>query len=208
MENQESPSHPIQVYGLQDMSTKNVFVTNAISVKSRTGTEGRTISKMFFIDGKFDRFMSLLASCIEAGVLREGSGMHPSAENPSIFKDKEGCENEYKSQGRRSKKVLTLNGYDRPTNIIEARLLLNYLGNNEEVLEAKADFMCALQSELEEVLSYELETNNVTADEMQTNQAKIQSLLGFIRATKKDKKIILKSENDEKTPEKKNEYLN
>ncbi|MGL5766512.1 MAG: hypothetical protein ACRCX8_12820 [Sarcina sp.] len=201
MENQESPNHPIQIYGLQDLKTKSVFVTNAITVKSRTGTEGRTVAKMFFIDGKFDKMMTMLATCLDLGVLKEGSGMHPSAENPSIFKNQPGCEEEYQAQGRRSKKVLTLAGYDRPTNIIEARLLLNYLGDNEEIMNAKAEFMTALQEQMEEVLYYELETNNVTAEEFQTNKDKIKSLLGFITATKRVRKNVTQEDIDESTPE-------
>lgn len=203
MENYESSNHPIQVYGLQDLDTKSAYITNAISVKSRTGSEGRTVAKLFFLDGKFDRFMTMVATCMDLGVLKENSGMHPSADNPSIFKNQPGCEAEYAAQGRRSKKMLTLEGYDRPTNVIEARLLLNYMGDNEEILEAKGEFMACLMEQMEEVLYYELETNNVTADELKTNQDKIRSLLGFIRSSKKDKKIITKEELEEKTPDSK-----
>lgn len=201
MENQESNNHPIQVYGLQDMKTKSVFVTNAISVKSRTGTEGRTITKMFFIDGKFDHYMTMIATAMDMGVLKESSGMHPSADNPSIFKGVVGAEAEYAAQGRRSKKLLTLDGYDKPTNVIEARLLLNYLGTSEEILQRKYEFQAALQMAVEDTLFYELETNNVTADELKTNQDKIRGMLGFIQATRRDKKIISKSELEEGTPE-------
>lgn len=209
MSNQESPSHPIQIYGMQDMNTKSLFVTNAISVKSRSGTEGRTVCKLMFINGKFDRVSSLLASCLNSKVFKEGSSMHPNVGSgqPSIFKDEPDCEKEYKAQGSRKKKILTLNGFDRPTNIIEARLLLNYTGTNEKILDIADDFREAIQIELEDVLAYELETNNVTADEVKTNQAKIRALVGFIRATKRSKRTITKDELVEITPEKKLEYF-
>lgn len=201
MENQESNNHPIQIYGLQDMKTRSVFVTNAISVKSRTGTEGRTVTKLFFIDGKFDQVMTMLATALDLGVLKESSGMHPSAEHPSLFKGVEGAEEEYAAQGRRSKKMLTLAGYDRPTNIIEARLLLNYSGTNEEIIKRQWEFMGVLQMAVEDALFYELETNNVTADELKTNQDKIRRMLGFIQATRRDKKVVTKEEVDKSTPE-------
>ena len=200
--NFDSTDHPIHTFGLADLKTTSAFITDCISVKSRTGSEGRTITKLFFLDGKFNRELTNLATALNLGIIKTKGGNHPTADNPSIFKGKIGCEDELAAQGRRSKSALVVKGFNYITNIIELRLILNYLGDNEEMMAIKGELQCALNDAYESTLSYELEANNMTSEDFKTSQAKIQSILGFITRPKSKSTEAIVAEREEHMPDK------
>lgn len=178
--NLESDKHPINRFALEDIESKAVYSTSCIAVKSRFGCEGRTRIEFLFMNGKFDRDMSFLATCYSLGVINETTGQYPNAEYPYLFREYDPESYEYEtlmSSGRRRKKLLTLKDYNRPTNIIEMRSLLNYTGTSPEIMEASNNMRIALNQGLEDRLYYELETNNVTTDDIVTNKKQIQSML-------------------------------
>ena len=170
--NLESSTHPISKYELSDMPTKNIYAVELRSTKSRTGCEGRTKFVMMYVNGKFDRDLSMLIGAYELGVFKEGPDIYPSGEFEYIFTEGK----EYDVLKRKKKRALRLDGYSRPTNIIEARLLINYDGEDERILVLQSEFMKALYQAIEQKLEYELEVNNITAEEMQTNGNKIKNM--------------------------------
>ena len=170
--NLDSSTHPIAKYELSDMPTKNIYAVELRSTKSRTGCEGRTKFVMMYVNGKFDRDLSLLIGAYELGVFKEGPDIYPSGEFEYVFT--EGAE--YDVLKRKKKRALRLDGYSRPTNIIEARLLINYDGEDDRLLQLQSEFMGALYQAIEKKLEYELEINNVTAEEMQSNGKKIKNM--------------------------------
>ena len=180
-QNLESNSHPIVAYSLEDITSKSVYSTSIILNKSRTGNEGRTQARLLYIDGSFDIDMHTLATALDLGILEKGSGMYPNAQTPHIFKADPDAVHENEVMGRRTKTTLNLRGYSRPTNIIEARLLMKYTGDNPEVCKARDEFIIALYQRLEDVLWYELEINSITAKEMETSKKKTEHLFSLIR---------------------------
>ena len=185
--NLESSEHPIVKYGLQDLAEGgNAYAVNLMAVKSRSGIEGRTKLKFMFINGCFDRTMTTLASAVSLGIFRETTEQYPSAATPHIFKN---CPEENKIMGNKRKKALYIDGYDRPTNIMEARLLLNYTGDNEEVLELRNKLQLALIQGYEDKLFYELEVNNVSSEELATNKQKLNALLGMLSQVRRTKTL-------------------
>lgn len=193
-QNLDSDKHPINMYGLEDIKSKSVYAVEFRAVKSRSGVENRTLLKFLFIDGKFDRTMSLLATAMDMGILQKKSGIYPSAENPSIFKDSFDAEEEKEIMGRRRKTALGVKGYSRLTNIVEARLLLNYIGEDESIIEAANELRVAIMQEMEDHLYYELETNNVSAEELTKNRSRL-ALLAKSFASIKRKEVL--DPNDE-----------
>ena len=185
--NLESSEHPIVKYGLQDLAEGgNAYAVNLMAVKSRSGIEGRTKLKFMFINGCFDRTMTTLASAVSLGIFRETTEQYPSAATPHVFKN---CPEENKIMGNKRKKALYIDGYDRPTNIIEARLLLNYTGDDEEVLELRNKLQLALIQGYEDKLFYELEVNNVSSEELATNKQKLNALLGMLSQVRRTKTL-------------------
>lgn len=185
--NLESSEHPIVKYGLQDLAEGgNAYAVNLMAVKSRSGIEGRTKLKFMFINGCFDRTMTTLASAVSLGIFRETTEQYPSAATPHIFKN---CPEENKIMGNKRKKALYIDGYDRPTNIIEARLLLDYTGDDEEVLELRNKLQLALIQGYEDKLFYELEVNNVSSEELATNKQKLNALLGMLSQVRRTKTL-------------------
>lgn len=180
-QNLESNSHPIVAYSLEDITSKSVYSTSIILNKSRTGNEGRTQARLLYIDGSFDIDMHTLATALDLGILEKGSGLYPNAQTPHIFKSDPEATHENDVMGRRSKTTLNLKGYSRPTNIIEARLLMKYTGDNPEVCKARDEFVIALYQRLEDVLWYELEINSITMKEMETAKKKTEHLFSLIR---------------------------
>ena len=180
-QNLESNSHPIVAYSLEDITSKSVYSTSIILNKSRTGNEGRTQARLLYIDGSFDIDMHTLATALDLGILEKGSGMYPNAQTPHIFKADPDAVHENEVMGRRTKTTLNLRGYSRPTNIIEARLLMKYTGDNPEVCKARDEFIIALYQRLEDVLWYELEINSITAKEIETSKKKTEHLFSLIR---------------------------
>ena len=180
-QNLESNSHPIVAYSLEDITSKSVYSTSIVLNKSRTGNEGRTQARLLYIDGSFDIDMHTLATALDLGILEKGSGMYPNAQTPHIFKADPDAVHENEVMGRRTKTTLNLRGYSRPTNIIEARLLMKYTGDNPEVCKARDEFIIALYQRLEDVLWYELEINSITAKEMETSKKKTEHLFSLIR---------------------------
>lgn len=185
--NTESSEHPIVKYGLQDLAEGgNAYGVNMTAVKSRSGIEGRTKLKFMFVNGAFDRTMSLLAAAVSFGIFRETTEQYPSAQNPHIFKN---SPEENKVMGSKRKKALYINGYDRPTNIMEARLLLNYVGDDEELIALRNKLQLALIQGFEDKLFYELEVNNVSSEELATNKQKLNALLGMLSQVKRTKTL-------------------
>ena len=180
-QNLDSDSHPINAYGLQDIKSKSVYSTTIILNKSRTGNEGRTQARLLYIDGSFDNDMHMLATALDLGILEKGSGLYPNANTPHIFKLDPDATYENEVMGRRSKTTLLLRGYSRPTNVIEARLLMKYTGDNPEVCKARDEFIMALYQRLEDVLWYELEINSIGIKEMETAKKKTEHLFSLLR---------------------------
>ena len=79
-----------------------------------------------------------------------------------------------------------MDGYDRPFNLMEARILMDYEGDNMELLQRKIDFISACMQNLESRLGYELEVNNKSTKELETNATKLMgifNILGKIKRT-------------------------
>lgn len=174
--NLDSTTHPISKYELNDMPTKNIYAVELRSTKSRTGCEGRTKFVMMYVNGKFDRVLSLLVGAYELGIFKEGPDIYPSGDYEYVFKEGP----EYDVLKRKKKRALRLDGYSRPTNIIEARLLLKYAGDDENLNNLKNELELAIYQNLEDHLAYELEVNNVTAEELETNQKQIKNVFALM----------------------------
>lgn len=155
-----------------------------MAAKSRTGTEGRTKATLVFMNGEFNRNASLVVDCKNLGVFKQ-SGTYPTADNPSVFKGQDDCEREIEIMGMKRKAGLTVEGYDRPTNILEARLLLNYMGDNEFLLEKQAELYGALLNGIEEKLAYELEANCVTQDDLDSSNKKLSRIFTYLSKIKR-----------------------
>lgn len=196
-QNLDSPTHPINAYGLEDIKSKSVYSTSIILNKSRTGNEGRTQARLLYIDGSFDIDMHAIATALDLGILEKGSGNYPNGQTPHIFKEDPDAKYENEIMGRRMKQSLMLKGYSRPTNIIEARLLMKYTGDNPEVCKARDEFIVALYQRLEDVLWYELEINSISEKEMETSKKKTQHLFSLIRNVTK-KTVLTADEIEEK----------
>lgn len=196
-QNLDSPTHPINAYGLEDIKSKSVYSTSIILNKSRTGNEGRTQARLLYIDGSFDIDMHAIATALDLGILEKGTGNYPNAQTPHIFKEDPDAKLENEIMGRRMKQAIVLKGYSRPTNIIEARLLMKYTGDNPEVCKARDEFVVALYQRLEDVLWYELEINSISEKEMETSKKKTQHLFSLIRSVTK-KTVLTADEIEEK----------
>ncbi len=196
--NQESNSHPIKELSLEDAEGNQAYTVNYVAVKSRTGTEGRTKGTFVFFNGEFDPNASLVADCKNLGVFKQ-SGVYPSGENPSIFKGQEDCEHEIEVMGAKRKTGLTVSGYDRTTNVLEARLLLNYTGCNETVIEAQGELYGALINGVEEKLSYELEGNCLTQEDLDKSSVKMSRIFNYMSKIKRP--AILSPDTEIKAPD-------
>ena len=146
--------------------------------KSRTGTEAQTITELPNVATKFDRLYNLIIDCDNLGVFKKGTGMYPSADNPHIFKDKDEASSKIMSSFKREARVM--DGYDRPFNLMEARVLMDYTGNNEELIKRKIKFLSCCMQNLENRLSYELEVNNKTSEELEENVDKLKNLFNLL----------------------------
>lgn len=182
--NQESSSHPIKEYSLEDVEGGSAYTVNYVAAKSRTGTEGRTKGTLVFMNGEFDRNTTLVVDAKNLGVFKQ-KGTFPTADEPSIFKGQDNCEDEIFIMGMKRKTGLYIDGYSRPTNILEARLILNYIGSNERVLEAQGELYEALINGLEQTLAYELESNCVTQDELDNSNAKLRNMFSYMAKIKR-----------------------
>ena len=109
--------------------------------------------------------------------------MYPTADNPHIFKDKDEASSKQMSTFKREAKEMA--NYDRPFNLMEARILMDYDGDNQELLERKLKFITACMQNLEERLSYELEVNNRTEEELETNVNKLKNLFNLLGSIKR-----------------------
>ena len=134
--------------------------------------------------------------------------MYPSLADPSIFRNKVGCDKEWQQVKGTTKTRLKLKGYEGFTNVQEARVLLDYYGDNEELLIKQSNLQQALIAELEDKLYYELEVNNVSAEELSTNQKKMKGLLGLITGVNRARKEITLKEVKASTPELSDEVKN
>nr|DAN76594.1 MAG TPA: AAA domain protein [Caudoviricetes sp.] len=146
--------------------------------KSRTGTEAQTITELPNVATKFDRLYNLIIDCDNLGVFKKGTGMYPSADNPHIFKDKDEASSKIMSSFKREARVM--DGYDRPFNLMEARVLMDYNGSNEELINRKIKFLSCCMQNLENRLSYELEVNNKTSEELEENVDKLKNLFNLL----------------------------
>ena len=165
-------------------SSLNAYSSLARFWKSRTGTEGATITELPNVQTKFNRLYNLILDCDNLGIFKKAGGMYPSADTPHIFKDKdEACSKEMSTFKREAK---IMDGYDRPFNLMEARILMDYEGDNMELLQRKIDFISACMQNLEARLGYELEVNNKSTKELETNATKLMgifNILGKIKRT-------------------------
>ena len=165
-------------------SSLNAYSSLARFWKSRTGTEGATITELPNVQTKFNRLYNLILDCDNLGIFKKAGGMYPSADMPHIFKDRdEACSKEMSTFKREAK---CMDGYDRPFNLMEARILMDYEGDNTELLQRKIDFISACMQNLECRLGYELEVNNKSTKELETNATKLMgifNILGKIKRT-------------------------
>ena len=104
--------------------------------------------------------------------------MYPSADIPHIFKDRDEASSKAMSTFKREARVM--DNYDRPFNLMEARILMDYTGNDEELIKRKIKFLSACMQNLEARLSYELEVNNKTADELEDNVSKLKNMFSLL----------------------------
>jgi len=183
--NLESSKHPINEYSMNDIKSGSVFEVDTLVAKSRASVDGRTEFVFMFIDGKFDKNSSLLVTAYKNDVFRKESGTYPSGTETSIFT--EGIEKEI--MGRQKKQKLSLEGYDRPTNIVEARLLMNYVGEDPTILDYQMKFLVALLNGLENKLYYELEVNNITAKDIYNNKRRLSQIFVAQRQIQRNEKI-------------------
>lgn len=182
--NQDSSSHPIKEYSLEDAEGNSAFAVGYVAAKSRTGTEGRTKGTLIFMNAKFDRAATLVADAKNLGVFKV-KGQYPNADEPSIFKGVADAEHENSVMGMKRKQGLTVEGYDRTTNILESRLLLNYVGEDENLVEHQGMLYGALVNGLENKLSYELESNCVTQEELDSNNKKLSRMFSYMAKIKR-----------------------
>lgn len=187
--NQESKTHIRNEYGLEDIEGAKVFSTMGVAVKNRTGTDARTKFELVYIESSFNREMSMIVDALNLGVFKKSGGQYPNKDYPSIFKDVVDAQYENDVMGRRTKAMLTLEGYPRPTNIIEARLLLNYEGQDPKVLELQSELYGALLTGLESHLSYETDGNCVTYAELESDSKKLNKMFGFMSQVKRPLKL-------------------
>lgn len=186
--NQESSSHPIKEYSLEDAEANSAYTVGYVAAKSRTGTEGRTKGTLVFMNGEFNRNASLVVDCKNLGVFKQ-AGTYPTGENPSVFKGQDDCDEEISVMGMKRKTGLTVEGYDRTTNILEARLLLNYIGDNETILGYQSQLYGALVNSLENKLSYELEANCVTQEDLDNSSKKLNRMFAYMSKIKRQSTI-------------------
>lgn len=185
--NQESASHPIKELSLEDAEGNSAYTVGYVSTKSRTGTEGRTKGTLVFMNGEFNRNATLVADCKNLGVFSV-KGVYPNGDEPSVFKGQEDCEHELAVMGMKRKAGLTVPGYSRTTNVLEARLLLNYVGNNPTILQYQAELYIALVNALSEKLSYELESNCVRQEDLDNSNTLLSRMFSYLSKVKvKDK---------------------
>lgn len=182
--NQESSSHPIKEYSLEDVEGNSAYTVNYVAAKSRTGTEGRTKGTLVFMNGEFDRNATLVVDCKNLGVFKQ-KGTYPTADEPHVFRDKDDCANELAVMGMKRKTGLTVEDYPRTTNILESRLLLNYTGNDPELIEAQGELYAALINGLEKKLAYELESNCITQDDLDTSNKSMDRMFNYLAKIKR-----------------------
>lgn len=151
--------------------------------KSRTGSEGQTVTEIPNVYTKFNRIYSLLVDCENMKIFKKGGGMYPSADYPHIFKDRD--EALTQAMGRYKRAALTMEGYDRTFNLMEAKLLCDYVGDNIELIDARNRFMSCMMNNLDKRLEYELEVNNVSKDSLDDNASKISSLFSIYGSVKR-----------------------
>lgn len=166
-----SKGHVISRLNL-DPST-NAFSTQGRMWKSRTGTEGSTITELVNINAEFDRFATLVIDCENIGVFKKGNGMYPSAEYPHIFKDSTDAEKEIKYMSTYKKQALNMDGWDRPFNLMEAFALTHYAGNDAKLCDLRDRFTTLCLENLEKKTRYELEVNNINSDDLTKHKTSI-----------------------------------
>lgn len=182
--------HPLNALALGDVEGSTVFGIKYTTAKNRTGTEGRTQGNLTFVSGEFDPIVSMIADAKDFNVLEKSGGNYPTKDNPHIFQGQSDCEYEnnlMKSKG--SINAYTVKGYDRPTNVLEARAILKYNGTNETLNNAQSELYGAIMNGLENKLKYELETNCVTDSEIQNNRTQINKMFSFMSKIKRAQKI-------------------
>lgn len=171
--NQESSQHPKYIYGYQEDGGK-IYQVTISAVKSRSSTENRSPMKMVYEGSKFNNLTSLIATLYNStDKITKVSGQFPTADNPSIFKNHP----EFKVPKR---DALKLEGYDRTFNLVEARLLVSYTGNDPDIITERNKFLQAALTALDDYYSYELESNNITYEDIASNKDKFTSIYSFI----------------------------
>lgn len=186
--NPDSSTHPINKYSLVDVEEGQAYSVDYLLLKNRTGTEGRTRGELMFINGEFDVASSLVVDAKNLKLFKE-SGMYPSASEPHVFKEHSDCVLENDLMGRYKKTRLEIDGYSRPTNIIEARLLLNYTGDNPEICDRQVELYSALINALEEKLKYELDSNCVSEEYLKTSSIRFDRYKSFMSRLQRKQQI-------------------
>lgn len=164
--------------------------------KSRTGTEGQTITELPNVATKFDRLYNLILDCDNLGIFKKAGGMYPTADMPHIFKDLDEASSKEMSSYKREAKIM--DGYDRQFSILEARVLMDYSGDNPELINRKIKFISCALNNLEKRLAYELEVNNKSTKELETNVNKLKGLFDIIG--KVERQEILNPDDVDMTP--------
>lgn len=186
--NLDSSKHPINAYGMVDVENGQAYSVEYVFVKNRTGTEGRTKGELMFVNGMFDPDASLIVDAKNFKLFDE-KGMYPSAEYPTVFKDSDD-EEAAKVCSRYKKTGLTIEGYSRPTNIIEARRILKYTGEDPELQTYQGELYSALVNKLEDTLKYELDSNCVTEESILKNKTAFDRRLGFYSKLRRPQEVL------------------
>lgn len=191
-QNRDSSKHPIQIYQLTDLKNDQIYATTLVPVKSRFGCEGRTKCTFLFINGEFDRTLSNFATFVDLGLFRECGGNYPTKDDVAAFDHLKDTRywKDY-AASRSAKRAVTVEGYPYKTNLIEARMLMTYSGSDPQVLERASLLIQALYQQVEDRLYYELETNNVSNEELDTNQKQLANMLSNLKKIQRPSKINL-----------------
>lgn len=195
--NRDAAKHPIQVYSLDDADGESAYSVNYVAAKTRTSTEGRTKGTLIFMNGKFNRSATLIADAINLGLFKN-KGIYPTKDAPHIFKDVPDAEYESKIMGSKRKTGLTIDGYDRVTNVLEARLLLNYLGEDPNLIEAQATIYTSMLNSLEHKLAYELEVNCISQEDLDNSNKQLGRMFSYLSKVKRPQVLNVKEANIEK----------
>ncbi|MGL5719045.1 MAG: hypothetical protein ACRCX2_38950 [Paraclostridium sp.] len=118
--NPDSDSHPRNKYAVSDDTTGETYGITCSTAKSRTSRSGMSEWNLMYTNGSFNEIMHIVASAVDSGVFKKGTGLYPSADsgNPYNLKSKKTVLNmEY---------YIDETGAYKPFNVEEAKYRLGY----------------------------------------------------------------------------------